>query len=158
RSERSRLYRLVRSRPPNFGSLTQHIEKRWDELGAYVFQPHCRDTSDGRYLYIRGASHSTRELMPEGPGLTPFVATLPLKEGYVLNRYIVDRWEGHGDGRVKKTTLQVVRRAVVHSALGDVEAMELSIRPQDGSFDILEFVLARGLHWPVSMIYVRGNS
>src|SRR5262249_58566508 len=45
------------------------------------------------------------ELMPEGPGLTPFVATLPLKEGYVLNRYIVDRWEGHGDGRVKKTTL-----------------------------------------------------
>jgi len=98
------------------------------------------------------------ELMAEGPGLTPFVATLPLRQGYVLNRYIVDRWEGHGDGRVKKTTLRVVRQTVVHSALGDVEAMELSIRPQDESFDIREFVLARGLHWPVNMTYVRGNS
>ncbi len=93
---------------------------------------------------------------PEGPGLTAFVATLPLMVGYKLNYELVDRWSGHGNARIKKMMLEVKSRAVMGTAMGNNDSYELSIHPADRSFEITESVLAQGLHWPLRMTYVRG--
>lgn len=96
------------------------------------------------------------EVRPEGPGLTAFVATLPLKSGYEINYQVVDRWSGHGNGRIKKMRLAVESRGVIKTAMAEQDCYEVSIRAEDGSFEIREFVIAEGLHWPLRMTYIRG--
>jgi hypothetical protein len=95
-------------------------------------------------------------VQPEGPGLTPFVATLPLSDGFVRRYDMVDRWDGYGRSRLKTVSLRVTRRADTPSALGRNEIFEVVIQPGDSGFRIVEEVLARGLHWPVRMTYTRG--
>jgi hypothetical protein len=92
---------------------------------------------------------------PEGPGLDVFVARLPLAIGYKKHYAIVDRWGGHGSTRVKAVTLSVSNRFPKNTALGNLEVYEVLIRPDDGSFQIREQVLARGPHFPVRVEYSR---
>ena len=93
---------------------------------------------------------------PEGPGLTPFVATLPLSDGYLRRYDMVDRWDGRGSARLKRITLRATRRGDTTSALGRNAIFEVAIQPEDSGFRIVEEVLAKGLHWPVRMTYTRG--
>jgi hypothetical protein len=92
----------------------------------------------------------------EGPGLTAFVATLPLKAGYRLDYELVDRWSGRNNTRIKKMRLEVKSRRVIETVMGKKDSYEVSIQPDDRSFEIREFVVAQGLHWPLQMTYIRG--
>jgi len=96
-------------------------------------------------------------VQPEGPGLDVFVATLPLAVSYRKSYFIVDRWDGHGSGRIKTVSLSVAGRAVEETSLGKQEVYDILIKSGDGSFQIAEKVLAKGLHFPVSVKYTRGG-
>src|SRR5262249_53377534 len=96
-------------------------------------------------------------VMPEGPGLTPFIATLPLRPGFAMNYQVVDRWSGNGNSRLKEMSLRVLKSQRVVTAFGRVDALEILLRPRDESFEIDEFVVADGLHWPLHMLYSRGS-
>ena len=115
-------------------------------------------------ITVRSSTHRSRRsekiklrgpLLPEGPGLTALVATLPLQVGYTLNYQIVDRWSGNENSRLKNMTLRVTSRAIIASALGPVDCFEIFIQPTDNSFEIHEYAIAAGLHWPVRMTYTR---
>jgi hypothetical protein len=92
----------------------------------------------------------------EGPGLTVFVGSLPLREGYQRRYHIVDRWNGTEGGRVKPMTLMVVGREWVNSAIGRQDAFRILIEPDDKSFQIIEHVRAQAPHYPLSVEYTRG--
>jgi hypothetical protein len=96
-------------------------------------------------------------VQPEGPGLTPFVATLPLRVGYQKTYRVIDRWSGQGNSRSKEVLLVVVRETKARSPIGVVRALELRIRAVDDSFEIRDVVLAEGLHWPLRIEYKRNN-
>jgi len=91
----------------------------------------------------------------EGPGLSVFVAGLPLRTGYNVRYRIVDRWSGHESTRVKMVTLEVLKKAVEDTSLGRREVYELLIKPQDNSFQIKERVLVESPHYPVWVEYTR---
>lgn len=92
---------------------------------------------------------------PEGPGLDVFVARLPLSVGYKMRYAIVDRWGGQSSTRVKAMTLSVSNRFQKNTSMGSLEVYELLIRPDDGSFQISEQVLAHAPHFPVWVEYTR---
>ena len=46
-------------------------------------------------------------------------------------------------------------RVVIESKLGKVDCFEVFIQPTDSSFEIHEYVMAEGLHWPLRMTYTR---
>ena len=94
-------------------------------------------------------------VQPEGPGLDVFVASLPLAVGYKKRYAIVDRWAGHGSTRVKTLSLSVSEKATKDTALGKREVFELSISPDDNSFQIRERVLVESPHFPVWVEYRR---
>jgi hypothetical protein len=94
-------------------------------------------------------------VVPEGPALTALVATLPLATGYTLSYQIVDRWSGKENSRLKNVALRVTSRVVIESKLGKVDCFEVFIQPTDSSFEIHEYVMAEGLHWPLRMTYTR---
>jgi hypothetical protein len=97
-------------------------------------------------------------VMPEGPGLRVFVASLPLKEGYAARFHSVDRWSGKEASRVKPMTLTVTGRRIVDTAMGKRDAFEVLIRPDDGSFRIAQRVRVEPPHYPFWMEYVRGTT
>jgi hypothetical protein len=92
---------------------------------------------------------------PEGPGTTVLVASLPLAVGYKKRYAIVDRWGGHGSTRVKTVTLCVSERATEDTSLGKRDIYDVLIKPDDGSFQIKEKVLAQNPHFPVRVEYTR---
>jgi hypothetical protein len=94
-------------------------------------------------------------VQPEGPGLDVFVAGLPLVPGYETRYVIVDRWGGHGSGRVKAVTLSVSKISVDNTSLGEREICELLIKAADNSFRIREKVLTESPHFPVWVEYTR---
>jgi hypothetical protein len=94
---------------------------------------------------------------PEGPGLTAMVASLPLAIGYRTRYQIVDRWDGQGISRLKTVTLSVLGRQVEATALGKKEVYAVLIKPDDGSFQITERVLAKAPHFAIKVEYVRGK-
>jgi hypothetical protein len=91
----------------------------------------------------------------EGPGHTVFVAGLPLAVGYKTRYAIVDRWGGHGSTRLKTVTLSVSKRTTENTPFGRHGIYEVLIKPDDGSFQIEEKVLAQAPHFPVRVIYTR---
>jgi hypothetical protein len=92
---------------------------------------------------------------PEGPGLDVFLAGLPLAAGYKTRYAVVDRWGGHGSGRVKAVTLSVSKMSTDNTSLGEREIYELLIKAEDDSFRIREKVLAESPHFPVWVEYTR---
>jgi hypothetical protein len=94
---------------------------------------------------------------PEGPGLTVFIGSLPLREGYKRRYHIVDRWDGTEEERVKPMSLTVVEREWVKSAIGRQDAFRILIEPDDKSFRIIEYVRAQPPHYPLSVEYIRGT-
>jgi hypothetical protein len=96
-------------------------------------------------------------VMPEGPGLRVFVASLPLKPGYTAWFHSVDRWSGKEASRVKPMTLTVTGRRPVSTPVGTQDALEVLIRADDGSSRILQRVRGEPPHYPFWMEYVRGT-
>jgi len=94
-------------------------------------------------------------VQPEGPGHTVFVAGLPLAVGYKTRYAIVDRWSGHGSTRVKTVTLSESKRTTENTPFGKHDTYEVLIKPDDGSFQIREKVLAQTPHFPVRVEYTR---
>ncbi len=97
-------------------------------------------------------------VMPEGPGLRVFVASLPLKRGYEARFHSVDRWSGKESSRVKPMTLTVTGRTSVSTPMGSRDAFEVLVRPDDGSFRIVQRVRVEPPHYPFWMEYVRGTT
>jgi hypothetical protein len=126
-----------------------YLDLRFEETGVTI---HSKTRGEGRSEHIDLGS----AVRPEGPGLTAFVATLPLGAGYQLNYDLVDRWNGRDKGRIKKMKLVVKSRGSIQTAMGQEDSYEVLIRAEDGSFEIRESVLAQGLHWPLRMTYIRG--
>ncbi len=97
-------------------------------------------------------------VMPEGPGLRVFVASLPLKPDYAARFSSVDRWSGKEATRVKPMTVTVTGRRSVATPMGTREVFEVLIRPDDGSFRIAQRVRVEPPHYPFWMEYVRGTT
>ena len=126
----------------------RHLELIFSQKEVVVHQTSGRDTSE-ETISLSGP------VQPEGPGLDVFVARLPLVVGYQTQYAIVDRWSGHGSARVKPVTLSVLKSITKDTAMGKLELYELLIRPNDGSFQVREQVLARSPHFPVRVEYTR---
>jgi hypothetical protein len=94
---------------------------------------------------------------PEGPGLDIFIASLPLAVGYHKRYAIVDRWGGHDNGRLKMVTLIVPNRSKQNTSIGKRDVYDVLIKPDDGSFEIKEKVLAETPHYPVRVEYSRNG-
>ena len=94
-------------------------------------------------------------VQPEGPGLDVFVSSLPLRPGYKIQYFIVDRWSGNGSTRLKRITLSVLDRANENTLLGQRDILDVLIKPEDGSFQIKEKILAQMPHFPVKVEYTR---
>jgi hypothetical protein len=97
-------------------------------------------------------------VMPEGPGLRVFVASLPLKPGYAARFYSVDWWSGKEATRVKTMNLAVTGRRTVDTPMGRRDVFEVLIRPDDASFRIAQRVRVEPPHYPFWMEYVRGTT
>jgi len=97
------------------------------------------------------------EPRPEGPGLTVFVAALPLQAGFRTSFQIVDRWAADDSSRVKWVDLQVGEQQVVPTTWGRCNGFEVTIAPRDGSFHIRQSVLAAPPHYPLNTEYRRGE-
>jgi len=109
-----------------------------------------------------GEAHTRSELpvrdpKPEGPGLTAFVAALPLRAGFRTSFQIVDRWATDDSVRVKWLDLEVTAERVVPTAWGRCPGLELTVAPRDGSFRIRQSVLAAAPHYPLTTEYRRGE-
>jgi len=100
----------------------------------------------------------TTPVMPEGPGLRVFVASLPIKDGYTAHFQSVDRWSGKEATRVKPMTLTVTGRRAASTPMGTRDVFEVLIRADDGSFRIAQRVRAEPPHYPFWMEYVRGTT
>ncbi len=98
------------------------------------------------------------DIMPEGPGHTAFVASLPLREGFTTRYYILDRWGGTGPSRIKEVILSVNRRLSLATEMGVKDAFEVETRANDGSFRILEYDRARPPFYPFRLEYTRGSN
>ena len=96
-------------------------------------------------------------VMPEGPGERIFVASLPLRDGFELKYHILDRWSGDGPSRLKSMTLSVVGRKQLSTPQGTREAFQVHIRPDDGSFQIVEYVRTKSPFYPYRVEYSRGS-
>jgi hypothetical protein len=96
-------------------------------------------------------------VMPEGPGERIFVASLPLRDSFELKYHILDRWSGDGPSRLKSTTLSVDGRKRLSTSQGTREAFQVRIRPDDGSFEILEYVRTKPPFYPYRVEYSRGS-
>src|SRR5215470_2867579 len=109
-----------------------------------------------------GDAHARSELpvrdpKPEGPGMTAFVAALPLQAGFSTSFQIVDRWATDDSTRVKWVDLQVTRERVIPTAWGRCPSLDLIVVPRDGSFRIRQSVLASAPHYPLTTEYRRGE-
>lgn len=111
-----------------------------------------QDTSHDEQIPLR------RSVKPDGPGLRVFVASLPLKRGYTTRFETVDRWSGKEAGRVKAVTLSVRDRRRADTALGRQAILEIVMRADDGSFQIVEHVRVRPPHYPFRVEYTRGTN
>ncbi len=100
---------------------------------------------------------SLRDPKPEGPGMTVFVAALPLQAGFRTSFQIVDRWATDDSTRVKWVDLQVTGERVIPTAWGRCPGLELIAAPRDGSFRIQQSVLATAPHYPLRTEYRRGE-
>ena len=100
----------------------------------------------------------TGSVMPEGPGLSVFVASLPLKAGYKARFQSVDRWSGKGASRVKPMTVMVTGRQTVETPMGRRDVFEVLIRPDDGSFRIAQRMRVEPPYYPYWTEYVRGTT
>ena len=111
----------------------------------------------------QGTTESVDELAvssairPEGPGLTAFVASLPLKEGYTLAYQALDRWHGPAEVKLKRMSLAVLERSRVPTQMGAQDTFKLQIAAEDGSFRLVEHVRAEAPHYPVLVEYTRGR-
>jgi hypothetical protein len=97
-------------------------------------------------------------LRPEGPGLTVFVAGLPLQPGYSLEYQALDRWHGRKETKVKRMKLTVLERDRVATQMGMQDTLKLQIEPEDASFKVVEYVRAEAPHYPFLVEYTRGRS
>lgn len=95
--------------------------------------------------------------MPEGPGETVLLGTLPLAVGYRTSFAIVDRWAEDPSTPVKQVDLAVVQADRLHTALGTCDVLEVTLTPRDGSFRIRDWVRASPPRYPVRTEYVRGT-
>lgn len=95
------------------------------------------------------------EVMPEGPGHTAFVASLPLREGFTTRYYILDRWGGTGPSRIKEMILSVNRRLSLATEMGTKDTFEVETRAADGSFRIVEYDRTRPPFYPFRLEYTR---
>jgi hypothetical protein len=111
----------------------------------------------------QGTTESVDELAvsgairPEGPGLTAFVASLPLKEGYTLAYQALDRWHGPAEAKLKRMNLAVLERSRVSTQMGAQDTFKLRIEPEDGSYRVVEHVRAEAPHFPFLVEYTRGR-
>lgn len=97
-------------------------------------------------------------VMAEGPGDTVFIAGLPLKNGYVLNYQIVDRFRGREQTRIRPVTLSVVDRGRIATSLGMHDVLEVRSIAVDGSFDHVRQVRADAPHYPFRVEYTSGST
>jgi hypothetical protein len=97
------------------------------------------------------------DIMPEGPGHTALVASLPLREGFVTRYYILDRWAGTGPSRIKEVILSVNRRLSLATEMGTKDAFEVESRAADGSFRIVEYDRTRPPFYPFRLEYTRDS-
>jgi hypothetical protein len=96
-------------------------------------------------------------VMPEGPGNTVFLASLPLKEGFAMQYLTLDRWSGSGNSRLKKVHLEATGRKRVTTLAGTREVFEVDPRAEDNAFRILAYVRTEPPYYPVRIIYARGT-
>jgi len=94
---------------------------------------------------------------PEGPGLTVFVAGLPLQVGYTLAYQALDRWHGPKETKMKRMKLAVLERSRVSTQMGTQDTFKLQIEPEDGSFKVVEHVRAEAPYYPFLVEYTRGR-
>jgi len=119
-----------------------------------TFQPD-RVTIDRR----TGDEHNATEVMvrdpmPEGPGESVLLSSLPLAVGYRTSFDIVDRWdEAHP---VKRIDLSVERADPLQTPLGRCDVVAVVLAPRDGSFRIREWRRSAPPHHPVKTEYTRG--
>lgn len=120
----------------------------------------------GPHVSVRrkeGTTESTDEfaasdvIRPEGPGLTVFVASLPLEVGYTLAYQALDRWHGPKQAKLKPMKLAVLERRRMATQIGTQDTFKLRIEPEDGSFRVVEYVRAQAPHYPLLVEYTRGR-
>jgi len=111
---------------------------------------------------VKRDGHSTRleklgvrNPMPEGPGLSVLLGSLPLRPGFRTSFLIVDRWDE--PWRVKEIDLVVGSAMTIETPLGRCDVFEVTLAPHDGSFRIRDWVRARPPHYPLRTEYVRGD-
>lgn len=97
------------------------------------------------------------DIMPEGPGHTVFVASLPLRDGFTKRYYILDRWGGTGSSRIKEMILSVNRRLSLATEMGTKDTFEVETRAADGSFRIVEYDRTRPPFYPFRLEYTRNS-
>lgn len=95
-------------------------------------------------------------VMPEGPGNTVFMASMPLKERFTKRYLVLDRWNGSGSSRLKNVQLVVTGRKRITTLAGNKEAFEVNARAEDESFRILVYLRTDPPHYPFRIVYVRG--
>jgi hypothetical protein len=96
-------------------------------------------------------------VMPEGPGNSVFLASLPLKQSFAMQYLTLDRWSGKGNSRLKRVDLKVTERKRITTPAGTREVFEVDARAEDNAFRILAYVRTEVPYYPVRMIYVRGT-
>ena len=128
------------------------------DLAIAFGSPHVRVTrKQGMTESVDEVAVSGGAIRPEGPGLTAFVAGLPLKEGYALTYQALDRWHGPAEMKVKRMNLTVLERGRVSTKIGPQDTFKLRIEPEDASYRVIEHVRAEAPHYPFLMEYTRGR-
>ncbi|HKA86038.1 MAG TPA: hypothetical protein VKE22_00180 [Haliangiales bacterium] len=98
---------------------------------------------------------TVRDPMPEGPGLTVLLASLPLRAGFRTSFAIVDRWDEAA--RVKQMDLVVGASETIRTPLGRCDAREVTLAARDGTVRIRAWVRTEPPHYPLKMEYIRGE-